>query len=128
MGLLARRRDHRFVRLWRVHHCGGTVWRSIIGPLCMINSYSLGEDSILFNNVTIGRHANIRRAIIEGNAVVADGEEIQPQEGPAKRLYRHGVGNRCGAEKEEAVPKVNKLTYLMPLKIHGANAPESICR
>lgn len=55
---------------------GGIVRRSIIGPLCKINSYSLVEDSILFDNVTIGRHAKIRRAIIEENVVIPDGEEI----------------------------------------------------
>ena len=55
---------------------GGTVRRSILGPLTKINSYSLVEDSILGENVTIGRHAKIRRAIIDKNVVVADGEEI----------------------------------------------------
>lgn len=55
---------------------GGIVRRSIIGPRCKINSYSLVEDSILFDNVTIGRHAKIRRAIIEENVTIPDGEQI----------------------------------------------------
>lgn len=55
---------------------GGTVRRSIIGPLCKINSYSLVEDSILFESVTIGRHAKIKKAIIDENVVIQDGEEI----------------------------------------------------
>lgn len=55
---------------------GGTVRRSIIGPRCKIHSYSLVEDSILFENVTIGRHAKIRRAIIDKNVVVPNGTEI----------------------------------------------------
>jgi glucose-1-phosphate adenylyltransferase len=55
---------------------GGTVRRSIIGPLCKINSYSLVEDSILFGNVTIDRHAKIRRAIIEEHVAIPHGEEI----------------------------------------------------
>jgi len=55
---------------------GGTVRRSIIGPRCRINSYSLVEDSILFENVLVGRHARIRRAIIDKNVVVPDGAEI----------------------------------------------------
>jgi glucose-1-phosphate adenylyltransferase len=55
---------------------GGIVRRSIIGPLCKINSYSLVEDSILFDNVTVGRHAKIRRAIIDENVVIPHGEEI----------------------------------------------------
>lgn len=55
---------------------GGTVRRSILGPLSKVNSFSLVEDSILGENVTIGRHAKIRRAIIDKNVVIADGEEV----------------------------------------------------
>jgi glucose-1-phosphate adenylyltransferase len=55
---------------------GSTVSRSIIGPLCKINSYSLVEDSILFENVTIGRHVKIRRAIIDKGVVIPDGTVI----------------------------------------------------
>jgi len=55
---------------------GGTVRRSIVGPRSKINSYSLVEDSILFDNVEIGRHAKIRRAIIDENVKIPDGMEI----------------------------------------------------
>lgn len=55
---------------------GGTVRRSIIGPRCKVNSYSLVEDSILFENVTIGRNAKVRKAIIDKNIVIPDGAEI----------------------------------------------------
>lgn len=55
---------------------GGTVIRSIIGPMSKVNSYSLVEDSILFENVTIGRHARIRKAIIDKNVVIPDGSVI----------------------------------------------------
>ncbi|NVN92300.1 MAG: glucose-1-phosphate adenylyltransferase, partial [Desulfuromonadales bacterium] len=55
---------------------GSTVRRSIVGPLCKINSYSLVEDSILFENVTIGRHVKIRRAIIDESVVIPDGAII----------------------------------------------------
>lgn len=51
---------------------GSTVNRSIIGPQCKIHSYSLVEDSILFDNVTIGRHARIRKTIIDKNVVIPD--------------------------------------------------------
>ncbi|MBV5330296.1 MAG: glucose-1-phosphate adenylyltransferase [Chlorobium sp.] len=40
---------------------GSTVQRSILGPLCKVNSYSLVEDSILFENVTVGRHVKIKK-------------------------------------------------------------------
>ena len=55
---------------------GSTVRRSIVGPLCKINSYSLVEDSILFENVTVGRHVKIRRAIIDKGVVIPDGSVI----------------------------------------------------
>jgi glucose-1-phosphate adenylyltransferase len=44
---------------------GGQVVRSILGPKARINSYSHVEDSILFEGVDIGRHARVRRAIID---------------------------------------------------------------
>ncbi len=55
---------------------GGTVRRSIIGPRCRINSYALVEDSILFDNVNIGRNAKIKKAIIDENIVIPEGMEI----------------------------------------------------
>jgi glucose-1-phosphate adenylyltransferase len=55
---------------------GGTVRRSILGPLCRVNSYSLVEDSILFENVNVGRHARIKRTIIDKNVMIPDGTII----------------------------------------------------
>jgi len=55
---------------------GSTVRRSILGPLCKINSYSLVEDSILFESVTVGRHSKIKRTIIDKGVVIADGSII----------------------------------------------------
>jgi len=44
---------------------GGQVVRSILGARARINSYAHVEDSILFEGVDIGRHARVRRAIID---------------------------------------------------------------
>jgi len=55
---------------------GSMVRRSILGPMCKINSYSLVEDSILFENVNVGRHAKIRKAIVDKNVVIPDGSVI----------------------------------------------------
>jgi len=55
---------------------GSTVRRSIIGPRSRINSYSLVEDSILFENVNVGRHVKIRKAIIDKNITIPDGSTI----------------------------------------------------
>lgn len=65
---------------------GGLVERSILGANVRINSYSYITDSILFHNVWVGRHARIRRAIIDKNVVVPEGYEIgfDPEEDKKK--------------------------------------------
>ncbi|WP_224984945.1 glucose-1-phosphate adenylyltransferase [Geomonas agri] len=55
---------------------GATVRRTILGPRCKVNSYSEIDDSILFENVTVGRHVKIKRTIIDKNVVIPDGTEI----------------------------------------------------
>ncbi|GMV42812.1 MAG: glucose-1-phosphate adenylyltransferase [Myxococcales bacterium] len=55
---------------------GGRVTRSILGPNVRVHSYSTVEDSILLDNVEIGRRARVRRAIIDKNVVVPPGCEI----------------------------------------------------
>ncbi len=55
---------------------GGRVHRSILSPRVRINSYSYVEESILFDNVNVGRRCRIRRAIVDKNAVFAPGVTI----------------------------------------------------
>ncbi len=55
---------------------GSVVRRSILGPSCRVNSYATVEDSIFFENVEIGRHAKIRKAIIDDNICIPEGMEI----------------------------------------------------
>ncbi len=55
---------------------GGTVLRSILGPNVRINSFSRVEDSILFEGVNIGRHAKVRRAIIDKGVQIPPGTQI----------------------------------------------------
>jgi glucose-1-phosphate adenylyltransferase len=52
---------------------GGQVYRSIISPGVRINSFSLVEDSILFDGVEVGRYAKIRKAIIDKEVKVPAG-------------------------------------------------------
>lgn len=49
---------------------GGRVHRSILSPKVRINSYAEVTDSILFENVVVGRHARIRKAIIDKNVEI----------------------------------------------------------
>jgi glucose-1-phosphate adenylyltransferase len=55
---------------------GGTVVRSILGPNARINSFSLVEDSILFEGVDIGRYAKVRHTIIDKGVRIPPGTEI----------------------------------------------------
>jgi glucose-1-phosphate adenylyltransferase len=49
---------------------GGQVERSILSPRVRINSFATVSDSILFDDVIVGRHARIRRAIIDKGVIV----------------------------------------------------------
>jgi glucose-1-phosphate adenylyltransferase len=55
---------------------GGLVERSILSPNVRVNSYSYVTDSIIMNNCNVGRHARIRRAIIDKNVVIPESYEI----------------------------------------------------
>ncbi len=55
---------------------GGHVARSILGPNTRVNSFARVEDSILFESVDVGRHARIRRAIIDKGVRVPAGARI----------------------------------------------------
>jgi glucose-1-phosphate adenylyltransferase len=55
---------------------GGKVARSILSPDVRINSFSLVEDSILFDHVVVGRNARIRRAIIDKDVIIPPGFAI----------------------------------------------------
>lgn len=49
---------------------GGQVNRSVISPRVRINSWAEVEDCIVMENVEIGRHAVVKRAIIDKNVVI----------------------------------------------------------
>lgn len=55
---------------------GARVERSIIGPRSFLHSWSSVNDSILFDNVEVGRHCQIRRAIIDKHVKIPPGTVI----------------------------------------------------
>ena len=55
---------------------GGLVERSIIGGNVKINSFAYITDSIIMFNCNIGRHARIRKTIMDKNVIVPEGYEI----------------------------------------------------
>jgi glucose-1-phosphate adenylyltransferase len=61
------------------HGCivsGGHVRRSILSPNVRVNSFSVVENSILFDGVDVGRHCRIRRAIIDKDVKIPQNTTI----------------------------------------------------
>jgi len=55
---------------------GGRVERSILSPEVHIHSHSLVQDSILFERVDVGRHARIRRTIVDKDVKIPPGFKV----------------------------------------------------
>lgn len=55
---------------------GGHVHKSVLSPRVRINSFSYVEESILFENVVVGRRARVRRAIVDKNVEIPPGATI----------------------------------------------------
>ena len=55
---------------------GGRVHLSVLSPFVRINSFSHVTESILFENVNVGRHTKIHRAIIDKDVTIPEGMQI----------------------------------------------------
>jgi len=55
---------------------GGIVERSVLSPNVRVQSRALITDSVLMDNVSVGKDATIRRAILDKDVVVTDGAAI----------------------------------------------------
>ena len=55
---------------------GGIVERSVLSPNVRVQSRALVTDSVLMDNVSIGKDSTIRRAILDKDVVVADGAAV----------------------------------------------------
>jgi len=55
---------------------GGKVIHSVLSPWVRINSYAEVSESILLNNVNVGRYCKIKRTIIDKNVIVPQGTVI----------------------------------------------------
>ena len=61
------------------HGCiisGARIHRSVLSVGCRVNSFAEIQDSVLFERVKVGRHAKIRRAIIDKDVEIPAGIEI----------------------------------------------------
>jgi glucose-1-phosphate adenylyltransferase len=95
------------------HGCiisGGHVGRSILSPNVRVNSYSLVENSILFDGVNVGRHCRIRRAIVDKDVKIPQnttvGYDLEHDRRRGFMVTEQGVVVIAKAELEEtfAVP------------------------
>jgi glucose-1-phosphate adenylyltransferase len=66
---------------------GGHVDRSILGPRVRVNSFSMVSESILFDGVEVGRHARIKRAIIDKGVAVPAGTTIGYDDAEDRRRF-----------------------------------------
>ncbi len=55
---------------------GGRIERSVVGHSCRMSSYSRVTESILMDGARIGRHAEVRRCIVDKGVIVPDGMRI----------------------------------------------------
>ena len=55
---------------------GGRAWRSILGPGVRIHSWAQIEESILMEGVDVGRHARLRRTIVDKGVRIPAGMTI----------------------------------------------------
>ncbi|MGL5858530.1 MAG: glucose-1-phosphate adenylyltransferase [Angustibacter sp.] len=55
---------------------GATVENSVLSPRCYVHSWSSVSESVLLDNVQVGRHAVVRRAIVDKNVVIGEGVRI----------------------------------------------------
>jgi len=55
---------------------GGEVRHSVVSPEVFVHSWSQIEDSVLFPGVEVGRHAVVKRAIVDKNVRIEAGAQI----------------------------------------------------
>jgi len=66
---------------------GGLVRRSVLSPNVFIHSWADVQDCVLMDNVRIGRHAVVRRAVIDKNVIVPDGVRIGVDEDEDRKRF-----------------------------------------
>lgn len=55
---------------------GAHIYSSVLSPLVHVHSYASIQGSVLLDGVEVGRHAQIRRAIVDKNVVIPEGCQI----------------------------------------------------
>lgn len=82
---------------------GGRIDRTILGPSSRINSYAHVEESIIFDGVDVGRHARLRRVIVDKNVEIPPRVEIGFDHDADRRRY-HVEDGIVVIPKETRIP------------------------
>ena len=73
---------------------GGLVRQSVLSPGVRVNSWSTVDRAVLLHNVNVGRHAEIRDAIIDKNVIVPEGAKIGVDKEHDLRARIRGLAGR----------------------------------
>jgi glucose-1-phosphate adenylyltransferase len=82
---------------------GATARRSVLSPGAHLHSYALVEDSIVMQGVQVGRHAVVRRAIVDKNVRIEDGARIGVDPEEDRRRFAVSAGGVVVVGKGEVV-------------------------
>jgi glucose-1-phosphate adenylyltransferase len=82
---------------------GGTARRSVLSPGVHVHSYALVEDSILMQDVEVGRHAVVRRAIVDKNVRIAEGARVGVDAEDDRKRFHISAGGVVVIGKGEVV-------------------------
>jgi glucose-1-phosphate adenylyltransferase len=94
---------------------GGKVVRSVISPNVRVNSYAQVEDSILFHGVEVGRHAKIRRAIIDKGVSIPAGMHIgYDLEEDRRRGFAISPGGIVVIAKNDSPENLDSAATMLP--------------
>ena len=83
---------------------GGQVVRSVLSPEVRVNSFAHIEECVLFNDVDVGRHARLRRVIVEKHVRIPAHAEIGYNLERDARLFRVTPAGVVVVESGDAFP------------------------
>ena len=99
---------------------GGSVARSVLGPNVRINSYAQVEDSILFDEVEVGRRCRLRRVIIDkGVRIPAETEIGYDREADLARGFTVTDSGLVVIARGEHIPTSNPDSLANQSDIHA---------
>lgn len=102
---------------------GGMVRRSVLSPDVRVNSYSLVEESILMHGASIGRHARVRRAIIEKDVQIPPHAVIGYNTKEDAKHYHVTPNGLVVVEREDASARMAHGHGVNPLGNGHADRP-----